>query len=91
MVEVPVLRGPGGRPLRLAHLTTVDMSLELLLGTELQVDVATGMETFGMSASGPHVAAVEAMGCATSPSRPSPAHGTPAATWGGPGAGPADP
>ena len=36
---VPRWRGPGGRPLRVAHLTTVDMSLSLLLGTELAVDV----------------------------------------------------
>jgi glycosyltransferase involved in cell wall biosynthesis len=62
VVEVPVLRGPGGRPLRLAHLATVDMSLELLLGTELRVDVATGLQTLGISASGPHVPAVEALG-----------------------------
>lgn len=57
-----MLLGPGGRPLRLAHLTTVDMSLELLLGTELRVDVATGLETFGISAAGPHVPAIEALG-----------------------------
>jgi glycosyltransferase involved in cell wall biosynthesis len=38
------------------------MSLELLLGTELRVDVATGLETLGISASGPHVPAVEAFG-----------------------------
>jgi glycosyltransferase involved in cell wall biosynthesis len=61
-VELPVLRGPGGRPLRIAHLTTVDMSLELLLGVELDVDVATGLDVVGLSAPGPYVAAVEARG-----------------------------
>jgi glycosyltransferase involved in cell wall biosynthesis len=57
-----VLCGAGGRPLRIAHLTTVDMSLELLLGVELDVDVATGLEVFGLSAPGPYVTAVEARG-----------------------------
>jgi glycosyltransferase involved in cell wall biosynthesis len=57
-----VLRGPGGRSLRVAHLTTVDMSLELLLGVELDVDVATGLDVFGLSAPGPYVAAVERRG-----------------------------
>ena len=51
-VTVPRWRGPGGRPLRIGHLTTVDMSLSLLLGTELEVDVAAGHETFGLSAPG---------------------------------------
>jgi glycosyltransferase involved in cell wall biosynthesis len=54
--------GPGGRPLRVAHLTTVDMSLALLLRTELQVDVAAGFEVFGLSAGGPYVPEVEALG-----------------------------
>jgi hypothetical protein len=49
------LRGPGGCPLRVAHLTTVDMSLALLLETELRVDVESGLETFGISAAGPYV------------------------------------
>jgi glycosyltransferase involved in cell wall biosynthesis len=56
------LRGPGGRPLRVAHLTTVDMSLALLLGTELRVDVESGFETFGISAAGPYVDQVAALG-----------------------------
>jgi glycosyltransferase involved in cell wall biosynthesis len=55
-------RGPGGRPLRIAHLTTVDMSLSLLLGTELAVDVGAGHEVFGLSAPGRFVPAVEALG-----------------------------
>lgn len=48
--------------MRLAHLTTVDMSLALLLGTELAVDVEEGFEVFGISAPGPYVAEVEALG-----------------------------
>ena len=49
-------------PLRIAHLTSVDMSLELLLGTELDVDVATGHEVFGISAAGPYVKRIEGRG-----------------------------
>lgn len=56
------LRGPGGRPLRVAHLTTADMSLHLLLGTELAVDVEAGFETFGISAPGPYTDRVSALG-----------------------------
>ncbi len=48
--------------LRVAHLTTVDMSLALLLGTELTVDVEAGFEVYGISAPGPYVAQVESMG-----------------------------
>ncbi|MFE3197722.1 glycosyltransferase [Embleya sp. NPDC055664] len=55
-------RGPGGRPLRIAHLTTVDMSLALLLRTELEEDVTAGFETFGISAAGPYVPGIEALG-----------------------------
>ena len=51
-----------GRRLRVAHLTTVDMSLSLLLGTELEVDVEAGYEVIGISAPGPYVTAVEALG-----------------------------
>ena len=61
-VEVPEWRGPGGRPLRVAHLTTVDMSLSLLLGAELAVDVTAGHETYGISAPGRFVPAVTALG-----------------------------
>ncbi len=50
------------RPLRLAHLTTVDMSLALLLGTELAVDVEEGHTVFGISAPGPYVERVEGLG-----------------------------
>lgn len=61
-VTVPHWRGPGGRPLRVAHLTTVDMSLALLLATELAVDVEAGHTTYGVSSPGRYVAAVESLG-----------------------------
>ncbi len=48
--------------LRVGHLTTVDMSLALLLGTELEVDVEHGHDVFGLSAPGPYVERVEALG-----------------------------
>ena len=38
------------------------MSLALLLATELEADVATGHEVFGISATGPYVGRVEALG-----------------------------
>ncbi len=50
------------RPVRLAHLCTVDMSLALLLGTELAVDVEEGFDVFGISAPGPWVAEVRSLG-----------------------------
>jgi glycosyltransferase involved in cell wall biosynthesis len=43
------------RRLRLAHLTTSDISHALLLATELEVDVEAGYETFALSAAGPYV------------------------------------
>ncbi|GAA2994430.1 glycosyltransferase family 4 protein [Kitasatospora albolonga] len=58
----PRLRGPHGRPLRVAHLTTVDMSLQLLLATELKVDLEAGFETYGISAPGPYVEQLTAIG-----------------------------
>ena len=64
MVDLPHLRGPGGRPLRLAHLTTVDMSLSLLLETELRVDLAAGFDTVGISAPGPYVESITELGVA---------------------------
>lgn len=51
-----------GAPLRIAHLTTVDMSLALLLATELEVDVDAGHDVLAISAPGPYVAQVEALG-----------------------------
>lgn len=59
---MPVPERPPGAPLRVAHLTTVDMSLALLLGTELRVDVEAGFDVVGISAPGPYVASVEALG-----------------------------
>ena len=53
--------GTGGR-FRLAHVTTVDMSLALLLGVELAADVEAGFEVYGISAPGPFVADVTALG-----------------------------
>lgn len=47
---------------RLAHLTTVDMSLALLLATELAVDVEQGFDVVAMSAPGPFTSEVEALG-----------------------------
>ena len=58
-VTLPRLRGPGGRRLRVAHLTTVDISLMVLLGTELRADVDGGLEVFGISAPGPWVERIE--------------------------------
>ncbi len=58
----PVLRRPDGAPVRIAHLTTVDMSLALLLATELEVDVQAGLPTYGLSAPGPYVPRVSAIG-----------------------------
>ncbi|NYI07471.1 glycosyltransferase [Allostreptomyces psammosilenae] len=63
------LRGPGGRRLRVAHLTTVDMSLHLLLGTELSVDVASGLEVYGLSAPGRYVPLIEERGVTHVPLR----------------------
>lgn len=51
-----------GRPLRIAHLTTVDMSLALLLATELRVDVERGHEVVALSAGGGYVEQVRGLG-----------------------------
>jgi glycosyltransferase involved in cell wall biosynthesis len=47
---------------RVVHLTTVDLSLELLLGPQLSAFVEAGYEVIGISAPGPYVEAVEARG-----------------------------
>ena len=52
----------GRRGLRVAHLTTIDMSLALLLGTELAEDVAAGHKSFGISAAGPYVERIKELG-----------------------------
>ena len=49
-------------PLRVAHLTTVDMSLELLLGPQLDAVLDADGEVVGISAPGPYVAALERRG-----------------------------
>jgi lipopolysaccharide/colanic/teichoic acid biosynthesis glycosyltransferase/glycosyltransferase involved in cell wall biosynthesis len=58
--EAPA-RTDGALP-RVAHLTTIDMSLELLLGPELVADRAAGFDVVGISAPGPYVEAVESRG-----------------------------
>ncbi|WP_370460035.1 glycosyltransferase [Nostocoides sp. F2B08] len=47
---------------RIAHLTTADISLALLLATELEERVQEGHEVFGISAPGPYVERVKALG-----------------------------
>ncbi len=47
---------------RLVHVTTTDMSLDWLLGPQLEAFAAAGYEVIGASAPGPHVDAVEARG-----------------------------
>jgi glycosyltransferase involved in cell wall biosynthesis len=47
---------------RVIHLTTTDMSLDWLLGPQLQAFAAAGYEVVGMSAAGPHVEALTAAG-----------------------------
>ena len=46
----------------LVHLTTTDMSLDWLLGPQLRAFGEAGYDVIGMSAPGPHVDAIEAMG-----------------------------
>ena len=52
----------GDRPLRVLHLTTVDLSLEFLLGPVLDDAVRRGWEVLAASAPGPYVEAVRARG-----------------------------
>lgn len=58
-----------GSRLRIAHLTTVDMSLALLLATELRADAERGHDVIGISASGRYVPDVEALGVRHHPVR----------------------
>ena len=62
MAERLCVRGPGGRQLRVAHLTTIDMSLALLLATELVADRDAGLDVYGMSAPGSYVPQLTALG-----------------------------
>lgn len=58
------MEGPPGRAdaWRIAHLTTADISLALLLSTELSERVEEGHTVFGISAPGKYVEGVEALG-----------------------------
>jgi glycosyltransferase involved in cell wall biosynthesis len=47
---------------RLLHVTTADISLDWLLGPQLEAFIAAGYDVFAASAPGPHVPAVEARG-----------------------------
>ncbi len=47
---------------RLVHVTTTDISLELLLGPQLSAFIDAGYEVLGVSAAGPFVAAIERRG-----------------------------
>ena len=51
-----------GTPVKVAHLTTVDMSLRYLLLPQLQAVIDAGGEVVGISAPGPWVAELEALG-----------------------------
>jgi glycosyltransferase involved in cell wall biosynthesis/ribosomal protein S18 acetylase RimI-like enzyme len=51
-----------GRPLRVAHLTTTDLTLRYLLLGQLQRLREEGYQVTGISAPGPHAAALEAAG-----------------------------
>lgn len=52
---------PRPRP-RLVHLTTTDISLELLIGPQLSAFIDAGYEVLGVSAPGPFVESIEARG-----------------------------
>ncbi len=65
------------RPLRVAHVTTVDMSLALLLEAQLDAVVAAGGEAIGISAPGPFVASIEKRGVRHVPLHASTRHWSP--------------
>ncbi len=52
----------GMPPVKLAHLTTVDLSLEYLVKPQLAAGVALGWDTAGISSPGPYVLPVEEIG-----------------------------
>jgi glycosyltransferase involved in cell wall biosynthesis len=54
---------------RLVHVTTVDMSLVLLLGSQLRAFAEAGMEVIGVSAPGPFVPQLESWGIRHEPLR----------------------
>ena len=63
----------GARSPLVAHITTTDISLELLLGSQLEAFAAAGFEVIGVSAPGPYVAALERRGIRHVPLRQDPA------------------
>jgi glycosyltransferase involved in cell wall biosynthesis len=54
-------------PPTVVHVTTVDMSLELLLGSQLEAIAASGYRVVGASAPGPHVEALARRGIEHAP------------------------
>ena len=52
----------GTRPIRVAHFTTVDLSLWFLLRTELVAGLEAGHEVLGISAAGAFVPEIESLG-----------------------------
>jgi glycosyltransferase involved in cell wall biosynthesis len=59
--QVPSGQSASGRP-KVIHVTTVDMSLDLLLRPQLVAFAEAGYEVVGASAPGPYVAELEAVG-----------------------------
>ncbi|MCZ7628822.1 MAG: polysaccharide deacetylase family protein [Microthrixaceae bacterium] len=57
--------GETARRLRLVHVTTTDISLELLLGPQLEAFADAGYEVIGVSAPGEFVEAIRARGSTT--------------------------
>src|SRR5215212_5330576 len=55
-------RVPAGRPVRVAHLTTTDLTLRYLLLGQLRRLREEGYEVTAISAPGPNMAAIEAAG-----------------------------
>src|SRR5688500_12850728 len=60
--DADILVLPDARGLRVAHLTTVDVSLRYLVLPQLAAVIAGGGEAIGVSATGPYVAELEATG-----------------------------
>lgn len=61
MSDVSPIGHTSSRP-KLIHLTTADISLELLLGPQLSAFIEAGYDVVGVSAPGPFVGAIEARG-----------------------------
>ena len=60
--RIPQLKGPGGRKIRIAHLTTVGLSQAKLLATELKVDVSSGLVVYAICAPDEYIGEVEKLG-----------------------------